>query len=252
MDRGAVLQHSEHAVLDQPHTVHPEKASSGFERSAEIGQLHNQKADGDPQSKGPAPLAQIEEDQGSEDERTDHDDSRHVLHVEEQRQDQENQGGQEEVVPSDIGPAASADRAYQTRRDDHQRIFPDIRKDHRSDDGVEQSTQYPAQRYAEIELRKILDRRPARGQLAVADHGYDKETSQLQEQQPNIWRRQRQYDHRDDDERLQPDHPRMRQWLPSCESEGEGQEVKRQGHDPEERRRSEVGRDMRGNAEEQT
>jgi hypothetical protein len=112
------------------------------------------------------------------------------LRLEERQQHQENQGGQEEVVPSDIGPAGSADRAYQTRRDNHQRIFPEIREDHRRDYGVEQSTQHPAQGNAEIEFGEVMDRRPARRQLAVADHGYDEETRELQEQQPNIWRRQ--------------------------------------------------------------
>ena len=73
----------------------------------------------------------------------------------------------------------------------------------------------------------------------------------MQQQEPDAVQPDRQNDDRDDQQRLQPQHQSVRQQWPPRKRNDEGRQIKRQRHDPEQRRRGEVGGDVGGHREQQ-
>jgi hypothetical protein len=106
-----------------------------------------------------------------------------------------------------------------------------------------------------IEAGEIFRRRPGARELAMAGHRDHQEAQQMaaQRQQQILFAADReQHNHAGNRQRLQHQHPFVRQQRARLEHQHPGQEIERQRQHPQQRRRGDVGGNMRGHRDQQT
>ncbi len=140
-------------------------------------------------------------------------------------------------------------RPAQDRQHDQDGIFRHPREHMRREKRGGDAADHAAGRHPHVERSQVAGRRTAAGQLAMAYHRGDEERRDVQQHD------QRQVvvhavddgrDQRDQQCRLEEDHGAVRQQRLPLKHDHEGQEIEREGHDPQERGWRDVGGQMRG------
>ena len=164
--------------------------------------------------------------------------------------------GQEWPIPPAPArkPFVATRRPAQRCQRQQDRVFGDPREHIRRDQACEQPAHHAAERQRHIEAGEIFRGRPRARQLAVTGHRDDEETELMPaecQQQILFAADRKQYDHAGNRQRLGQQYPFMRQQWPRLEHQHPGQQIKRQRQHPQQRRRGDVGRDMRGHRDQE-